>query len=67
MKRGLITIPIAIALVLPAAQSRQAAPPAAGASASQQKVGALKQTLINAQSKQIQITTTNSNYTPVGQ
>ena len=27
----------------------------------------LKQTVVNAQSKQIQITTTNSNYTPVGQ
>jgi hypothetical protein len=67
MKRGLITIPIAIGLVFAAAQSQQAAPPAAGSSASQQKVGALKQTVINAQSKQIQITTTNSNYTPVGQ
>jgi hypothetical protein len=67
MKRGLIIIPIAIALVLPAAQSQQAAPPAARASASQQKVGELKQTVINSQSKQIQITTTNSNYTPMGQ
>jgi hypothetical protein len=27
----------------------------------------LKQTVVNAQSKQIQITTTNSNYAPVGQ